>query len=74
MFLRNARLQFGILSQTMYGNRRSFVILFSSKQLISCPTLTSCSISTIIDIILASYPDRVSQNKIVEIEIGISDH
>ena len=50
------------------------MIFFSSKQLISCPTLASCNIATIIDLILASYPDRVSQNKIVEIEIGISDH
>ena len=45
---------------------------FSLKQLISCLTRTSCSSSTIIHYILASYPDRVSQKEIIG--IGISDH
>ena len=43
---------------------------FSLKQLISCPTHISCSSSTIIDNILASYPDRVSQKRIIDIELS----
>ena len=46
--------------------------VFNLKQLISCPTRTTCSSSTITDHILASYPDRVSQERIID--IGISDH
>ena len=72
MFLRNARLQFRILSHTMYGNNRNFVTFFGFRQLISCPTRISCCSSTIIDHILASYPDRVSDKGIID--IGISDH
>ena len=72
MFLRNAQLQFQILSHTMYGNTRNFVIFFSLRQLISCPACISCSNSTIIDHILTSYPDRVSQKGIID--IGIPDH
>ena len=51
---------------------QEFCNFFSLKQLISCPTRISCSSSTIIDHILASYPDRVSQKGIID--IGISDH
>ena len=51
---------------------QEFCNFFSLKQLFSCPThISSCS-STIIDHILASYPDRVSQKGIID--IGISDH
>ena len=35
MFLRNAPLQFRILSDTMYGSTRNFLIFFSLRQLIS---------------------------------------
>ena len=45
---------------------------FSLKQLFSCLIRTSCSSSTIIHYILASYPNRVSQKEIIG--IGISDH
>ena len=38
------------------------------KQLISCPTRISCSSSTIIDHIFASYLDRVCQKGIIETE------
>ena len=72
MFLRNAPLQFRILSDTMYENTRNFLIFFSLKQLISCLTRISYSSSTIIGHILASYPDRVSQKGIID--TGISDH
>ena len=69
MFLRNARLQFRILGILEY---QEFFNFFGLKQLISCTTCTSCSSSTIIDHILANYPDRVSQKGITD--IGISDH
>ena len=51
---------------------QEFSNVFNLKQLISRPTRITCSSSTIIDHILASYPDRVSQKGITE--IGISDH
>ena len=51
---------------------QKFCIVFSLRQLISCPTHISCSSCTIIDHILESYPDRVSQKGIID--IGISDH
>ena len=46
--------------------------VFNLKQLISCPARISCSSSTIIDHVLASCADRVSQKGIIDIEI--SDH
>ena len=51
---------------------RRFCNFFSLKQLISSPTRIIYNSSTIIDHILASYPDRVSQKGIID--IGISDH
>ena len=42
------------------------------QQSFSCPACITCGSSTIIDHILASYPDRVSQEEIIDIEI--SDH
>ena len=45
---------------------------FSLKQLTSCPAGISCSSSTNMDHILTSYPDRVSQEGILN--FGISDH
>ena len=51
---------------------QEFCNFFSLKQLISCPTRISCSSSKIIDHILTSYPDRVSQKGIIDNEI--SDH
>ena len=64
-----------IVSNTIpYDVRKyqEFCNVFNLKQLISCPTRITCSSSTIIDHILASYPDRVSQKGIID--IGISDH
>ena len=49
---------------------QEFCNFFSLKQFISCPTHISCRSSTI-DNILASYPDRVSQKRIID--IGLSD-
>ena len=51
---------------------QEFCNFFWLKATISCPIRISCSSSTIIDHILASYPDRVSQKGIID--IGISDH
>ena len=71
MFLRNAQQQFQILSHTIQ-KYQEFCNVFNLKQLISHPTRITFSSSTIIDHILASYPDRVSQKGIID--IGISDH
>ena len=51
---------------------QEFCNVFNLKQLISCPACITCSSSTIIDHILASYPDRFSQKRIID--IGIFDH
>ena len=51
---------------------QEFCNFFNLKQLISCLTRISCSSSTIIDHILASYLDRVFQKGIID--IGIYDH
>ena len=64
-----------IVSNTIpYGVRKyqEFCNVFNIRQLTSCPTLITCSSSTIIDHILASYPDGISQKGIID--IGISDH
>lgn len=54
----------------IYKNTSNFVTLFGLQQLISFPTRNSTP-TTIIDHILASYPDKVSQKRIID--IGISD-
>ena len=41
-------------------------------QLIQCPTRITCSTSTLIDHILASFPSRVSQKGVIN--VGLSDH
>ena len=42
------------------------------KQLIQCPTRVTCSTSTLIDHILASFPSTVSQKGVIN--VGLSDH
>ena len=42
------------------------------KRLIKCPTRVTCSTSTLIDHILASFTSRVSQKDVID--IGISNH
>ena len=44
---------------------------FSLKQLISCPTRISCSSPTIIDHILASQPENVSQKRSLALKFRI---
>ena len=46
--------------------------MFGLKQLLEVPTRVTCSSSTIIDQILASFPDRVSQEGVID--VGLSDH
>ena len=46
-----------------------FCTFFGSKQLIKVPTRTTTSSSTIIDLILASYPERVTQCGVVDISL-----
>ena len=46
--------------------------MFGLKQLIEVPTRVTCSSSTIIDHILASFPNRVSQQGVID--VGLSDH
>ena len=46
--------------------------LFGLKQQIKCPTRATCNSSSILDHVLASFPDRVSQSGVID--VGISDH
>ena len=49
-----------------------FCRMFGLKQLIKNPTRITCSSSSIIDHILASFSDRVTQQGILN--VGLSDH
>ena len=49
-----------------------FCTMFGLKQLIEVPTRVTCSSSIIIDHILASFPNRVSQQGVTD--VGLSDH
>ena len=49
-----------------------FCTIFGLKQLIEVPTRVTCSSSTIIDQILASFPDRVSHQNVID--VGLSGH
>ena len=49
-----------------------FCTFFSLHQLIKVPTRITCNSATIIDHILASYPERVTQQGIID--VGLSDH
>ena len=53
-------------------NYQQFCTMYGLKQLIQSPTLLTCSISTLIDIILTSAPSRVSQKGVIN--VGVSDH
>ena len=46
--------------------------LFGLKQLIKCPARVTCNNSSILDHVLASFPDRVSQSGVID--VGKSDH
>ena len=49
-----------------------YCTLFGLKQLIKCPTRATCNSSSILDHVLASFPDRVSISGVID--VGISDH
>ena len=71
IFLKNNLLQ----SQSITSDIKKyyeFCTMFGLKQLIEVPTRVTCSSSTIIDHILASFPDRVSQQGVTD--VGLSDH
>ena len=71
IFLKNNLLQ----SQSVTSDIKKyykFCTMFGLKQLIEVPTHVTCSSLTIIDHILASFPNRVSQQ--VVIDVGLSDH
>ena len=53
-------------------NYFDFCIMFGLKQLIESPTRTTCSSSSIINHILASFPNRVIQQEILNVRL--SDH
>ena len=49
-----------------------YCTLFGLKQLIKCLTRVTCNSSSILDHVLVSFPDKVSQSGVID--IGISDH
>ena len=49
-----------------------FCTFFSLHQLIKVPTRLTCNSATFIDYILASYPERLTQHGIIDVEL--SDH
>ena len=49
-----------------------FCAMFGLKQLIEVPTCVTCSSSTIMDHILASFPNRVSHQGVID--VGLSNH
>ena len=49
-----------------------FVLFFDLHQLIKAPTRITCNSATVIDHILASYPERVTQQGIID--VGLTDH
>ena len=53
-------------------NYHQFYTMHGLKQLIKSPTRVTCSTSTLIDHILASFSSRVFQRGVID--VGISDH
>ena len=53
-------------------NYFDFCTMFGLKQLIESPTQITCSSSSIINHILASFPNRVTQRGVLN--VGLSDH
>ena len=49
-----------------------FCTIHTLKQLIQCSTRVTCSTSTLIDRILASFPSRFSQKRVID--LGLSNH
>ena len=53
-------------------NYFQFCSLYGLEQLIKSPTRVICSTSSLIDHILTTFPERVSQQGIID--VGLSDH
>ena len=53
-------------------NYFQFCSLYGLEQLIKSPTRVTCSTSSLIDHILTTFPERVSQQGIID--VGLSDH
>ena len=53
-------------------NYFQFCSLYGLEQLIKSPTRVTCSTSSLIDHILTTFPERVSQQGIID--MGLSDH
>ena len=68
IFQKNNLLQ----SQAIPSDIQKFCTMFGLKQLIEVPTRVTCSSSTIIDHILASFPNRVSQQGVIELDFLIT--
>ena len=73
MFSKNTIFFHAFRSRMIFDkNYFDFCTMFGLKQLIESPTRITCSSSSIIDHILASFPDRVTQQGILN--VGLSDH
>ena len=49
-----------------------YCTIFDLEQMIKCPTRVTCNSSSILDHVLTSFPDRVSQSDVID--VGISYH
>jgi len=54
------------------ANLKQLIYQFDLSQLISSPTRVTTTTSTIIDLILVTYPNLITQSGILE--VGLSDH
>ena len=54
------------------AKKYQFCTIHTLKQLIQCSTRLTCSTSTLIDRILASFPSRFSQKRVIN--LGLSNH
>ena len=54
------------------NNCLQFCTMFDLTQIIKSPTRITCSSTSLIDHILASFPERISQEGLIN--VGLSDH
>ena len=71
MFQKNSLLQNQSIPSDI-KKYHEFCAMFGLKQLIEVPTRVTCSSSTIIDHILANFPNRVLRQGVID--VGLSDH
>ena len=72
VFQKHNFLSFHSIRNVVVKNYSDLCTMFGLKQLIENPTQITCSSSSIIDHILASFPDRVTQQG--KVNVGLSDH